>query len=153
MSTNLDKIDRNILNHLQTDASSTVDEVAEHVHLSRNACWRRIKQLEEQGYVKKRVALLDATKLDLGLGVFVSVKALEHNMDWLKTFRDAVSGFPQIVGAYRMSGDLDYLLSVRVKDVAAYDAFYKQLISKLPNASISASFVMEEIKETTELPL
>lgn len=153
MSTEIDKIDRTILATLQTDAALSVDAVAERASLSRNACWRRIKRLETDGILKKRVALVDADAVGLGLSVFVLVRTNNHDPDWLKKFRAAVSEMDEIVGAYRMSGDLDYVLRVRVADVPAYDRFYQRMIAKVAIADVSASFVMEDIKDTTALPL
>ena len=153
MTENIDEIDRKILRRLQKDAAQSVEAVAEAVHLSRNACWRRIKRLEEAGLVRHRVALLDAEKLGIGLTVFVMLRAKEHTADWLVSFRRAVAETPEIVGAFRMSGDLDYLLRVQVGSVAEYDRFYQRLIGKIKAADVSASFVMEGMKDTTELPV
>lgn len=153
MSKNIDDLDRAILNQLQRDASLSVDVLAERVHLSRNACWRRVKRLEADGILRKRVALLDPEALGMGLQVFVLIRTGTHSKDWLKTFRAAVIEMPEIVSAQRMSGDLDYVLRVRVADVAAYDRFYQRLIDKVAIADVSASFVMEDIKDTTALPI
>ena len=153
MTENIDEIDRKILRRLQKDAAQSVEAVAEAVHLSRNACWRRIKRLEEAGLVRHRVALLDAEKLGIGLTVFVMLRAKEHTADWLVSFRRGVAETPEIVGAFRMSGDLDYLLRVQVGSVAEYDRFYQRLIGKIKAADVSASFVMEGMKDTTELPV
>ena len=148
-----DEIDKRLLRALQKDATPSVETLAETVHLSRNACWRRIKRMEETGLIRGRVALLDAERLGFGLAVFVMVRATEHSADWLGTFRQTVRAMPEITGAYRMSGELDYLLKVQVDSVKSYDRFYQRLVSKIKAADISASFVMEEIKETTELPV
>ena len=91
--------------------------------------------------------------MDLGLTVLVLVRTNEHAADWAAKFRKAVHAMPEITGAYRMSGDLDYVLRVCVRDVKSYDAFYQRLTKRLRLSDISASFVMEEIKETTALPL
>ncbi|EBA04128.1 Bacterial regulatory proteins, AsnC family:Helix-turn-helix, Fis-type [Rhodobacterales bacterium HTCC2150] len=153
MNANLDKIDHSILTSLQKDATLSMDALAEKVHLSRNACWRRIRVMEEAGVIKARVALVDAEKVGLGLQVFVLMKAGAHDPKWLKQFHDAVRLMPQIVGAHRMSGDLDYVLRVRVGSVKDYDSFYQDLIRRVPISDVSASFVMDDIKDTTELPL
>jgi len=153
MSALLDEIDRKILNLLQQDASLSVDALAERVHLSRNACWRRIKRLETDGVVKERVAIVDPNAVGLGLQVFILIRTNDHSAAWLKTFRNAVREMPEITAAQRMTGDLDYVLRVRVADVPAYDQFYQRLIDKVQIADVSASFVMEDVKETTELPL
>ena len=99
------------------------------------------------------MALVDAEAVDLGLTVLVMVRTNEHAADWAGKFRQAVHAMPEITGAFRMSGDLDYLLRVRVRDVKAYDAFYQRLTTRLRLSDISASFVMEEIKDTTALPI
>lgn len=142
-----------ILNFVQNDSSLSTEQLAERVNLSKNACWRRVKQLESTGVIKKRVALVDPKAVDLSLQVFVTVSVKEHALDWLDKFEAAMSNLPQITGAFRTTGEIDYLLSVRVKDVEGYDAFYKSFISQVPGMDLSATFVMEEIKNSTALPV
>ncbi|MFK7938177.1 MAG: Lrp/AsnC family transcriptional regulator [Roseovarius sp.] len=150
---NIDDMDRRILTELQKDASLPVETLGDRVGLSRNACWRRVKTLEAAGVIKARVALLDPAKLGLGLTVFMQVRAAAHDADWLARFARATTGMPDILGVYRMSGDLDYLIRARVADMADYDRLYQVLIARVPMGDVSASFVMEEIKDTTALPL
>ncbi|MGB3502057.1 MAG: Lrp/AsnC family transcriptional regulator [Mesorhizobium sp.] len=149
----LDAIDRRILAELQRDGSLSVEQVSERVNLSRNACWRRIRRLEDDRVITGRVALVDAEKIELGLSVFVMVRTSSHDPAWLKAFREAIVTLPEITGVYRMSGDLDYVLRARVADVKAYDRLYQRLIAKVPLTDVSASFVMEEIRDTTVLPV
>ena len=149
----IDDMDRRILALLQQDAGLSVDQISDQVALSRNACWRRIKVMEESGVIRARVALADAAQVGCPLHVIVQIRTNTHQADWLDRFQRAITAMPQIVGAYRMTGELDYILRVRVADMAAYDAFYKTLIGRVPLSDISASFVMEEIKDTTALPL
>ena len=151
--TELDTIDVKILDLLQTDASLPIAEIAGRVHLSQNACWRRIKQLEERGVIKKRVALLDPEKLGAGLTVFVAVRAGEHTEKWLETFSAAVRRMPEVIEFYRIAGEIDYLLKLQVADMAAYDRAYKSLIRSARLMDVSASFAMEELKHTTAVPL
>ena len=153
MADEIDTIDRRILAELQRDGTLSVDQLSQRVNLSRNACWRRVKRLEEERVITGRVALVDAERLGLGLSVFILIRTSSHETDWLKRFREAVTGFPEITGVYRMSGDLDYVLRARVADVKAYDRLYQRLIAKVPLSDVSASFVMEEIKETTVVPV
>ncbi len=153
MSEKIDTIDRRILGELQRDATLSVDQLSERVGLSRNACWRRVRILEDDGVITGRVALVDAEKLGVGLSVFIIVRTSSHDPEWLAKFRAAVTVFPEITGVYRMSGDLDYVLRARVADVKAYDRLYQRLIAKVPLSDVSASFVMEEIKETTMVPV
>ncbi len=153
MTIKLDETDRRILTLLQKDASLSVDDISATVHLSRNACWRRIKALEQAGVITARVALLDPAKVGLPLMVMVLIRTNAHDRNWMEQFQTALRSLPEVVGAYRMTGELDYVLRVRVADVPAYDAFYKRLIARISVSDISASFVMEEIKETTAVPL
>ncbi|MBY8975827.1 Lrp/AsnC family transcriptional regulator [Rhodobacteraceae bacterium NNCM2] len=149
----LDDIDLRILRLLQQDASMAIEAIGAEAGLSRNACWRRIKQMEEAGVIAARVALVDPKAIGLGLLVFISVRTDQHAPEWLDAFTRAVSELPEILGVYRTAGDLDYLLKARVADVASYDRLYQRLIRRVELSDISASFVMEEIKETTALPV
>jgi Lrp/AsnC family transcriptional regulator len=151
--TELDEIDRRILAELQRDGTLSVDQLSERVALSRNSCWRRVKRLEEDRIITGRVALVDADRLGLGLSVFILIRTTNHDPGWLQKFRFAVTSFPEITGVYRMSGDLDYVLRARVADVKAYDRLYQRLIAQVPLSDVSASFVMEEIRETTVIPV
>ncbi|MCK0096018.1 Lrp/AsnC family transcriptional regulator [Yoonia sp. F2084L] len=153
MPQELDQIDRAILRILQTDTTLSVDDISAAVNLSRNACWRRIKVMEQAGTITGRVALVDPGHVGVPLTAMVLIRTNAHDANWMKQFQTTLQAFPEIVGAYRMTGDLDYVLRVRVADVPAYDAFYKRLTSRISVSDISASFVMEEIKETTAVPL
>ena len=153
MSEILDEIDLRLLRCLQDDASISMDELAGQANLSRNACWRRVKRMEERGAIRRRVALVDPEAVGLGLSVFVVIRTNAHEKDWLGKFEEAVGTLPEIQGAHRMSGDIDYVLRLRVASVKDYDRFYQRLIAKVPIADISASFVMEDIKDTTALPI
>ncbi|MEM9425370.1 MAG: Lrp/AsnC family transcriptional regulator [Pseudomonadota bacterium] len=153
MSETIDDLDRRVLGALQRDAGQNLDAIGEAVGLSRNAVWRRIRRLEELGVILGRVALLDGDKLGLGLSVFILVRTNRHEPGWLDGFAKAMREMPEIIGAYRMSGDLDYLIRARVADMAAYDRLYQRLIRRVELADVSASFVMEELKDTTALPL
>lgn len=150
--TDLDAIDRRLLAILQVDATISIAELAERVGLSQTPCWKRLKRLQDTGVIVARVALLDREALDLPLVVFVSVKTRQHDAAWLETIKKAAA-LPEVVEFYRMSGEIDYLLKVLVKDIAAYDRFYQRLIAITPLDDVSSSFAMEQIKFTTALPL
>lgn len=149
----LDAFDLAILRELQRDSSLSIEDLGGRVSLSRNACWRRVKLLEEAGIIRARVALVDAAKLNAGLIVLIRIRTSQHSADWATRFREAVMALPEIVGAYRTSGEVDYILKARVPDVAAYDRLYQRLIARVDMVDVAASFVMEEIKDTTEVPL
>ena len=149
----MDKIDRKILTLLQKDATMPVAEIGRKVGLSTTPCWRRIQKMEEDGVIKGRVAILDPAKINAGVTVFVSIRTNEHNEAWMRKFASVVDDFTEVVEFYRMSGETDYLLKVVVRDIAAYDAFYKRLIAAAPLQDVSSSFAMEQIKFTTALPI
>lgn len=149
----MDETDRKILLHLQENAAQPVAEIARKVGLSVTPCWRRIQRLEEIGVIRKRVALLDPTKVGVGMSVFVALRTDQHNAEWLESFAAMISEMPEVVEFYRMSGEVDYLLRVVVADMAAYDAFYRRLIGRVQLTDVSSSFAMEEIKFTTSLPI
>lgn len=149
----LDRFDRRLIAELQRDCGQSVEALGDKIGLSRNACWRRIKRLEEDGVLTARVALADPEALGLNLTAFIAVRAGRHSDDWLKTFHAAVRDLPEITGVYRTTGDLDYLIRAELEDMKAYDALYQRLIAKIDLADVSASFVMEKIKETTALPV
>tara|TARA_B100001939_G_scaffold346482_1_gene365360 strand:+ start:7475 stop:7936 length:462 start_codon:yes stop_codon:yes gene_type:complete len=148
-----DIIDLKLLDLIQRDISLSIDELAQRVGLTKTPCWRRIQKLEKSGVIKRRVALLDAERLNLGVSVFVQVKTSQHNRAWLEKFSETVKRFPEVVGFYRMAGEYDYLLRVVVSDIAAYDEFYKRLIDATSLTDVTSNFAMEELKNTTELPL
>jgi Lrp/AsnC family transcriptional regulator len=145
--TELDNIDRAILRLLSNDSSLSLNDIADKVGLTATPCWKRIKRMEETGIIRGRVAVLDADKLGLPVSVFVSIETADHSADWLAKFADTVAKTPEIVGAWRMSGDVDYLLHVVVADIAAYDAFYRKLIGALPLRNVSSRFAMERMKD------
>lgn len=149
----LDKLDRKILQLLQKDATMPVAEIGRKVGLSTTPCWRRIQKMEEEGVIKRRVAVLDPEKVNAGVTVFVAVRTNEHNDAWLRKFAAVVDDFTEVVEFYRMSGEVDYLLRVVVPSIQAYDVFYKKLISRIALSDVSSSFAMEQIKYTTALPL
>ena len=116
-------------------------------------CWRRIQKMEEDGIIKQRVAVLDPALVGAGVTVFVSISTNQHSKEWLTRFAEIISDFPEVVSFYRMSGQVDYLLKVVVPDIAAYDKFYQKLIARIDISDVSSSFAMEELKNTSILPL
>ncbi|WP_338400930.1 Lrp/AsnC family transcriptional regulator [Endozoicomonas acroporae] len=150
----MDKIDRNILRELQEDTTPSLAELAEKVSLSPTPCWKRIKRLEAEGYITRRVALVNPDKVGLGVSVFVHIKTRHHNSEWLASFSKVVASFPEIAECYRMSGEYDYLLRVVVKDIQSFDRFYKELVNTVEGLTdVTSSFAMEQMKFTTALPL
>jgi len=149
----MDAKDRKILALLQADATLTAADLAEQVGLTTTPCWRRIQRLEEQGYIRNRVTLLDRHKMNVGITVFVAVRANRHASDWVERFRKVVQEMPEIIEAHRLSGDIDYLLRVVVPSIESFDEVYKKMIKSLEFTDVSSSFSMEELKYTTAIPV
>lgn len=147
-----DKSDRQILELLQRDAALSVGELAEQVGMSKSACWRRIQKLEQAEVIRQRVTLLNPDKVNLPLTVYISIRTNQHNDQWAANFRAVLGDIPEVLEVYRMSGDLDYLIKAVVTDMPDYDRLYKKLI-RADLSDVSSSFVMETMKQTTELPL
>jgi len=142
----LDRVDREILRLLAADASLSLADIAGKVGLTPTPCWKRIRRMEQDGVILGRVATIDPVKIGLPVSVFVAVETADHSSDWLQRFADTVAGMPEIVDAWRMSGDVDYLLHVVVPDIAAYDDFYRRLIAAVPLRNVTSRFSMERLK-------
>lgn len=149
----MDTIDKKILQALQSDSSGSIADIADRAGVSQTPCWRRIKKLEEAGVIEKRVALLNPKALNLTMTAYVMVKTAHHDENWLRRFSDGVEHISEIVEIHRMAGDIDYLLKVVAGNMSEYDAIYKRLIQVAELSDVSASFSMECIKTTTQLPL
>lgn len=150
---NIDDTDRLLLRALQADAATSLESLAAAASISVNTCWRRVKRLEEAGILLRRVALVDPESVGLGQTVFVAIRTRDHSADWVERFAKAVRSIPEVVEFYRMAGDVDYLLKIQVGNVKDYDRVYRTLIARIDLADVSATFAMECIKNTTELPL
>ena len=148
----MNKLDLALLELIQKDASLSTGELAERIGMSKSACWRRLQKLGQDGVIRKQVALLNQEKVNLPLTVYISVRTNEHNDKWAIQFHKVIQGIAGVLEVYRMSGDLDYLIKAVVEDMKGYDRLYKQLI-KANLSDVSSSFVMETMKQTTELPL
>lgn len=148
----IDATDRAILRRLADDASLSLAEIAASVGLTATPCWKRIRRLETSGIIRRRVAVIDQALVGLPVTAFVSVETADHSAAWLERFAALIADTPEIVAAWRMSGDVDYLLQVVVRDIAAYDGFYRRLINALPLRNVTSRFAMEHLKAAS-LPL
>jgi Lrp/AsnC family transcriptional regulator len=149
----LDKYDCAILAALQADATLSISGLSEKVGLSSTPCWKRVKRLEEEGYIESRVSIVNRHKVGLPVTVFVGVRTNEHDDAWLTRFANVVRDMPEVLEFHRMSGDVDYLLKVVTTDIAGYDRFYRKLVKSVQLAGVSSAFSMEQIKCSTALPL
>ncbi|MCH7543131.1 MAG: Lrp/AsnC family transcriptional regulator [Proteobacteria bacterium] len=150
----LDAIDRRILDRLQEDGRVSNVELANAVGISSSPCWRRVRELEKRGVISGYVALVDAAAVGLPVSVFVQV-TLERQIEAaLETFEAAVRARPEVMECYLMTGDADYLLRVVVSDLPTYEAFLKDHLTRIPGiANIKSSFALNQVKYRTSLPL
>ena len=154
MPETLDKYEKRILALLQEDASLSTAEISEKVGLSASPCWRRIDRLEKEGFIKRKVALVDRRMVGLNAHVFAQVKLNAHGRANLDEFSAAIRGFPEVLDAYVLMGTTDFMLRIVARDIDAYESFFFDQLSKLPGVQeINSTVALSEIKATTELPL
>lgn len=150
----IDSIDARILGVLQDNADLSIQQIGDMVGLSANPCWRRIKRMESEGVIERRIALVNPAAIGLGLTAFVTIRIGQHDAGWLDHFHQAIRGIAEILECHRMSGDIDYLLKVVVSDIAHYDRVYKRLIVAVPGLiDVTSTFSMERLKHGTRLDL
>jgi Lrp/AsnC family transcriptional regulator len=151
---NLSATDIKILRILQQDASLTAAEVAEQVNLSTSPCWRRISRLEKEGVIEKKVALLDAEKLGLGLVVFSRISLAKNDESSLHDFEEKIRRFPEVVECYTVTGSADYFLKIITRDIKHYDRFLRRHLIQIPSVrDVNSNVAVTRIKYSTELPL
>ena len=154
MSEVLDSVDARILDLIQHDASLSVAEIAERVGLSSSPCWRRIKRLEDEGIVQRRVTILDREKLGLSFEVYCTVKLSLPTKDNLETFETSVQRWPEVVQCATVTGAADYELRIVTRDMHAFDDFLREKILSLGLVSnIESRIVVRSVKNTTTVPL
>lgn len=149
----LDAMDIKILELLQKDCTMAVADVGKAVGLSTTPCWRRIQKLESDGVIRARVALINPNAVNAGLAVFIAISTAEHSIQWLERFNAVVQTFPEIIEAYRISGESDYMLRIAVPDIQRFDEFYRKFISRIDVRNVTSSFAVEQVKFTTAMPL
>ena len=149
----MDEVDRKLLALLQGDATLAMAQLADKVGLSATPVWKRVQKLEAAGVITGRVALVAPERVGVGLIVFVAIEAPEHSPGWMAAFAEAVRTLPEVMDAYRMAGEIDYMLRVAVPDMAEFDTFYKRLVAAVPLKNVTSRFSMETLKHTTAYPL
>ncbi|GAB3095747.1 Lrp/AsnC family transcriptional regulator [Aestuariicella hydrocarbonica] len=150
----LDDFDMKILKALQENADYSMNELGDLVGLSHTPCWRRIKRLEAEGFIKGKVTLLEASKLNLSVTVHAYITIKNHDESSLNAFESAVLAVKEVVECYSTTGDKDYLLRVVVNSVDHYEQLLKQTLVHLPNLdSVNSTFALKQVKYTTALPL
>jgi Lrp/AsnC family transcriptional regulator len=149
----IDPLDRKILTELQEDASQSLDDIARKVGSSKTPVWNRVRKLREAGVIGRQTVLLNPDALGLEACFFVLVRTSEHEPEWQERFLASVRARPEVLEAHRLAGEIDYILKVRVRNARAYDRFYQALIRDVKIHNVTALLSMEEIKNTTILPL
>lgn len=154
MQGRLDDTDLAILNLLQSDASASVAEIADKVGLSQSPCWRRIQRLEQDGFVRERVAVLDRRKLGLNLEVFAQVRFQREEPETLANFEAAIRAAPEVVECHMLMGDMDFLLHVVTQDVESYERFLRHTLAVLPGVrDIKSAIALSTVKAGQKLPV
>lgn len=150
----LDDTDVRVLQHLQENARLTNVELADRVGLSPSPCLRRLKRLEAEGIIKGYMTLVDQNAIGLPVNVFVSVTLKEQTESALEEFEARIRTLPQVMECYLMTGTADYMLRVVTADLAAYERFLKDHLTRIPAiASIQSSFALKQVTFRTALPL
>jgi Lrp/AsnC family transcriptional regulator len=154
MSDQLDAYERKILRVLQDDASLSTAAVAEAVGLSPSPCWRRIDRLERDGFIKRRVALVDRKKVGLNAQMFAQIKLNAHGHAHLDEFSAAIREFPEVLECHVLMGSMDFMLRIVAADIESYERFFFEKLSRLPGVQeINSTVALSEIKSTTALPV
>lgn len=151
----LDKLDKRILQELQTNGSITNLELAETIGLSPSPCARRVKQLEEAGIIDRQVTLLNASKLNLKLTALIQISMDRHTPDRFELFERKVMGYPEVIECILITGQsADYQLKVLVPDMESYQEFLLNKITRIDGVTdVHSSFMLREVINSTELPL
>lgn len=150
----LDAFDRKILRVLQDDASLSTAAVAEAVGMSASPCWRRIDRLEREGFIRRRVALVDRRKVGLNTHIFALVKLNAHGRANLDEFAASIQDMPEVLECFVLMGPVDFMLRVVAADIEAYERFFFEKLSRLPGVQeINSTVALSEIKSTTALPV
>lgn len=149
----LDDLDRRILGIIQRDSTMSLDELSKQVGSSKTPVWNRIRKMKESGVITRQVALLNPDAIGLGSCFFVMVRTSQHETKWLDDFQKALMNCDEIMEAHRLSGDIDYVLKVYVRDARHFDEFYKRLIDQVSIFNVTSAMSMEVMKSETAFQL
>jgi len=146
--------DVKILDLMQANCDRSSAEVAEALNMSQSPCWRRINRLEKEGFIQKKVAILDRKALNMDLVAFTTVNLSQAGRKNMELFENAISKLSEVVECYTMTGSWDYMLKVVVKDIRQYEQFVRKRLLEVPAiGELHSHISVTEIKNTTELPL
>jgi Lrp/AsnC family transcriptional regulator len=154
MPNELNKTDIDILQLLQGNASISTIAIAEQLNLSQSPCWRRINRIEQEGYIRKRVALLDRRALGMEVVVFATVSLTANGRQNLEEFEAEIVQYPEVMECYTMAGIWDYMLKIITRDISHYEHFVRHTLTHSPHIrELHSHMAVTEIKNSTELPL
>ncbi len=150
----MDYIDKKIIFILQRQADLPLSEISKRVGLSQTPCWNRIKKLEEDGVIEKKVTLINKRKVNLPITVFLMITVRNHNSVWMKKFSEILKKYKNILEAHRITGSqADYIIKVVAESIEEYDEFQQVLIKNIEFNSMSSGISLQELKSTTILPI
>ena len=150
----MDYIDKKIIFILQRQADLPLSEISKRVGLSQTPCWNRIRKLEEDGVIEKKVSIINKKKVNLPITVFLMITVRNHNLDWIKNFNQILKKFKNILEAHRITGSqADYIIKIVAESIEEYNEFQQVLIKNVEFNSISSAISLQELKSTTILPI
>ena len=150
----MDNIDKKIIFILQRQADLPLSEISKRVGLSQTPCWNRIRKLEEDGIIEKKVTIINKRKVNLPITVFLMITVRNHNSDWMKKFSEILKKYKNILEAHRITGSqADYIIKIVAGSIEEYDEFQQVLIKNIEFNSMSSGISLQELKSTTILPL
>jgi Lrp/AsnC family transcriptional regulator len=150
----MDNIDKKILSIIQRKAGIPLSELSKQVGISSTPCWNRIKKMEEEGIILSKITVLDNTKINLPIIVFLSVSISSSSNEWLDKFKEILNNNSKILEAYRLTGsNVDYLLKIIAPTIEEYDKFQQELIAQISFTHMSSSISLKELKKSNYLPL
>ena len=150
----MDNIDKKIIFILQRQADLPLSEISKRVGLSQTPCWNRIRKLEEDGVIEKKVTIINKRKVNLPITVFLMITVRNHNSDWMNKFSEILKKYKNILEAHRITGSqADYIIKIVAGSIEEYDEFQQVLIKNIEFNSMSSGISLQELKSTTILPL
>ena len=150
----MDHIDKKIIFILQRQADLPLSEISKRVGLSQTPCWNRIRKLEEDGVIEKKVTIINKRKVNLPITVFLMITVRNHNSDWIKKFSEILKKYKNILEAHRITGSqADYIIKIVAGSIEEYDEYQQILIKNIEFNSMSSGISLQELKSTTILPL
>ena len=150
----MDYIDKKIIFILQRQADLPLSEISKRVGLSQTPCWNRIRKLEEDGVIEKKVTIINKRKVNLPITVFLMITVRNHSSDWMKKFSEILKKYKNILEAHRITGSqADYIIKIVAGSIEEYDEFQQVLIKNIEFNSMSSGISLQELKSTTILPL